>query len=151
MKTCFPTSLLTRSQCPRSNNCELDAVLISIINGCTSVYSATVIYSIIGFRATEKYDECMGKWVSNCTKEALRQQKVSGFSYVRLSSSRRAFFFCSNIFKLMDAFNIPENTITDSNYNEVLNYFNQTDPHTVMGLQLPVCDMHELLSEVSRE
>ncbi|KAM3596061.1 uncharacterized protein V6R79_007671 [Siganus canaliculatus] len=41
------------------NNCEMDAVLISIINGCTSVYSATVIYSIIGFRATEKYDECM--------------------------------------------------------------------------------------------
>uniref|UniRef100_G3NXI9 Transporter n=1 Tax=Gasterosteus aculeatus aculeatus TaxID=481459 RepID=G3NXI9_GASAC len=35
------------------NNCEQDAVLISIINGCTSVYSATVIYSIIGFRATE--------------------------------------------------------------------------------------------------
>uniref|UniRef100_A0A671U0X2 Transporter n=1 Tax=Sparus aurata TaxID=8175 RepID=A0A671U0X2_SPAAU len=29
------------------NNCEQDAVLISIINGCTSVYSATVIYSII--------------------------------------------------------------------------------------------------------
>ncbi|XP_061597003.1 sodium-dependent neutral amino acid transporter B(0)AT1-like [Cololabis saira] len=40
------------------NNCEQDAVLISIINGCTSVYSATVIYSIIGFRATEKYDDC---------------------------------------------------------------------------------------------
>ncbi|XP_014851507.1 PREDICTED: sodium-dependent neutral amino acid transporter B(0)AT1-like [Poecilia mexicana] len=42
------------------NNCEQDAVLISIINGCTSVYSATVIYSIIGFRATQKYDECFG-------------------------------------------------------------------------------------------
>uniref|UniRef100_A0A3P8NN98 Transporter n=1 Tax=Astatotilapia calliptera TaxID=8154 RepID=A0A3P8NN98_ASTCA len=42
------------------NNCEQDAVLISIINGCTSVYSATVIYSIIGFRATQKFDECQG-------------------------------------------------------------------------------------------
>ncbi|KAM6899807.1 sodium-dependent neutral amino acid transporter B(0)AT1-like [Xenentodon cancila] len=40
------------------NNCEQDAILISIINGCTSVYSATVIYSIIGFRATERFDEC---------------------------------------------------------------------------------------------
>ncbi|KAK6327980.1 hypothetical protein J4Q44_G00036260 [Coregonus suidteri] len=40
------------------NNCEQDAVIISIINGFTSVYSATVIYSIIGFRATEKFDEC---------------------------------------------------------------------------------------------
>ncbi|XP_062385143.1 sodium-dependent neutral amino acid transporter B(0)AT1-like [Sardina pilchardus] len=41
------------------NNCEQDAVTISIINGLTSVYSATVIYSIIGFRATEKFDECL--------------------------------------------------------------------------------------------
>uniref|UniRef100_A0A8C7HHK3 Transporter n=1 Tax=Oncorhynchus kisutch TaxID=8019 RepID=A0A8C7HHK3_ONCKI len=40
------------------NNCEQDAVIISIINGATSVYSATVIYSIIGFRATEKFDDC---------------------------------------------------------------------------------------------
>ncbi|KTF89337.1 hypothetical protein cypCar_00043507 [Cyprinus carpio] len=41
------------------NNCEQDAVTISIINGLTSVYSATVIYSIIGFRATENYDACV--------------------------------------------------------------------------------------------
>ncbi|XP_072268151.1 sodium-dependent neutral amino acid transporter B(0)AT1 [Pyxicephalus adspersus] len=40
------------------NNCERDAVIISIINGCTSVYSATVIYAIIGFRATARYDDC---------------------------------------------------------------------------------------------
>ncbi|KAG7324697.1 hypothetical protein KOW79_012713 [Hemibagrus wyckioides] len=41
------------------NNCEQDAVIISIINGLTSVYSAIVIYSIIGFRATEKFDDCL--------------------------------------------------------------------------------------------
>ncbi|XP_062302242.1 sodium-dependent neutral amino acid transporter B(0)AT1 [Osmerus eperlanus] len=41
------------------NNCEQDAVIISIINGFTSVYAATVIYSIIGFRATERFDECL--------------------------------------------------------------------------------------------
>ncbi|XP_018424354.1 PREDICTED: sodium-dependent neutral amino acid transporter B(0)AT1 [Nanorana parkeri] len=40
------------------NNCEQDAVIISIINGCTSVYSATVIYAIIGFRATARFDDC---------------------------------------------------------------------------------------------
>ncbi|XP_028819401.1 sodium-dependent neutral amino acid transporter B(0)AT1-like [Denticeps clupeoides] len=44
---------------PIHNNCEKDAVTISIINGLTSVYSATVIYSIIGFRATEKFDDCL--------------------------------------------------------------------------------------------
>ncbi|XP_056153965.1 sodium-dependent neutral amino acid transporter B(0)AT1-like [Lampris incognitus] len=43
------------------NNCEQDAVIISIINGCTSVYAATVIYSIIGFQATERFDGCVNK------------------------------------------------------------------------------------------
>ncbi|XP_025895441.1 sodium-dependent neutral amino acid transporter B(0)AT1 [Nothoprocta perdicaria] len=43
------------------NNCEKDALIISVINGFTSVYAATVIYSIIGFRATERYDECFDK------------------------------------------------------------------------------------------
>ncbi|KAJ4931568.1 hypothetical protein JOQ06_025863 [Pogonophryne albipinna] len=41
------------------NNCEQDAVIISIINGFTSVYAATVIYTIIGFRATERFDNCL--------------------------------------------------------------------------------------------
>ncbi|NP_001297731.1 sodium-dependent neutral amino acid transporter B(0)AT1 [Anas platyrhynchos] len=43
------------------NNCEKDAVIISVINGFTSVYAATVIYSIIGFRATERYDDCFDR------------------------------------------------------------------------------------------
>ncbi|KAL4629752.1 sodium-dependent neutral amino acid transporter B(0)AT1-like [Arapaima gigas] len=42
------------------NNCEQDALIISLINGMTSVYSAIVIYSIIGFRATERFDDCLG-------------------------------------------------------------------------------------------
>ncbi|XP_051526707.1 sodium-dependent neutral amino acid transporter B(0)AT1-like [Myxocyprinus asiaticus] len=41
------------------NNCEQDAVIISVINGFTSIYSAIVIYSIIGFRATERFDDCL--------------------------------------------------------------------------------------------
>ncbi|XP_020832370.1 sodium-dependent neutral amino acid transporter B(0)AT1 [Phascolarctos cinereus] len=40
------------------NNCEMDSVIVSVINGFTSVYAATVVYSIIGFRATERYDDC---------------------------------------------------------------------------------------------
>ncbi|XP_077453975.1 solute carrier family 6 member 19b [Stigmatopora argus] len=41
------------------NNCEQDAVIVSTINGVTSVFAATVIYTIIGFRATQRYDTCL--------------------------------------------------------------------------------------------
>lgn len=44
-----------------SNNCVQDAVLLTIITGLTSIYAATVTYTIIGFRATEKYDNCISK------------------------------------------------------------------------------------------
>lgn len=48
-----------------SNNCEQDAVIISIINAFTSIYAATVIYCIIGFRATERFDDCLSGYVSS--------------------------------------------------------------------------------------
>uniref|UniRef100_G1PKQ4 Transporter n=2 Tax=Myotis lucifugus TaxID=59463 RepID=G1PKQ4_MYOLU len=43
------------------NNCEMDSVIVSVINGFTSMYAATVVYSIIGFRATERYDTCFNQ------------------------------------------------------------------------------------------
>uniref|UniRef100_A0A667X069 Transporter n=1 Tax=Myripristis murdjan TaxID=586833 RepID=A0A667X069_9TELE len=95
------------------NNCEQDAVIISIINGCTSVYSATVIYSIIGFRATEKYDNCLG----------------------------------NNILQLMNAFNYPEGTITESNYKDVLASLNHTNPAIIQGLDIENCNMQDFLSQ----
>lgn len=78
-------TLYIKWKCPHSNNCEMDAVLISIINGCTSVYSATVIYSIIGFRATEKFDECTGKWVSDLTQHFTATHIDDGYSRQRLN------------------------------------------------------------------
>lgn len=95
------------------NNCEQDAVLISLINGCTSVYSATVIYSIIGFRATQNFDDCTS----------------------------------DNIVKLLNAFNLPENNITGSNYTEALNLLNQTNTALVESLDLATCDMKFFLSQ----
>ncbi|MEJ1289164.1 hypothetical protein NN561_020204 [Cricetulus griseus] len=53
MLSCGDTTLIL------SNNCEMDSVIVSIINGFTSVYAATVVYSIIGFRATERFDDCV--------------------------------------------------------------------------------------------
>uniref|UniRef100_A0A8B9HMJ5 Transporter n=1 Tax=Astyanax mexicanus TaxID=7994 RepID=A0A8B9HMJ5_ASTMX len=98
---------------PVHNNCEKDAVIISIINGLTSVYSATVIYSIIGFRATEKYDVC-----------------VAG-----------------NILALLNAFDLPEGNILDSNYTEALQTLNSTAPEIVQGLNLTTCELRTFLSE----
>ncbi|XP_049587217.1 solute carrier family 6 member 19b [Syngnathus scovelli] len=43
------------------NNCQQDAVIISIINGITSVFAATVIYTVIGFRATQQFDTCINE------------------------------------------------------------------------------------------
>ncbi|XP_030644513.1 sodium-dependent neutral amino acid transporter B(0)AT1-like [Chanos chanos] len=95
------------------NNCEQDAVIISVINGFTSVYSAIVIYSIIGFRATERFDDCLS----------------------------------GNILALLNAFDLPEGNITESNYDESLKSLNSTSPDIIQGLNLKTCDMQSFLSQ----
>lgn len=127
-----------------SNNCEQDAVLISIINGCTSVYSATVIYSIIGFRAMQNFDDCMAEWVPKCKE------------HVRCNDGRRSAhlvmrLFDRNILKVTNFFNYPEDSVTQSNYEDVLRYINVTNPGTLEELDLTFCDMEKFLSQVSIE
>ncbi|XP_076005851.1 sodium-dependent neutral amino acid transporter B(0)AT1-like [Genypterus blacodes] len=46
---------------PIHNNCKQDALILSAVTGFTSIYAATVIYTIIGFRATEKFDNCISQ------------------------------------------------------------------------------------------
>ncbi|KAG7501163.1 hypothetical protein JOB18_041483 [Solea senegalensis] len=98
---------------PVHNNCEQDAVILSVVTGLTSVYAATVTYSIIGFRATEKYDNC-----------------ISG-----------------NIVTLLNAFDLSEDNITTTNYEDTLNHLNSVYPNVVQGLDIKECDMQKLLSE----
>ncbi|XP_067282534.1 sodium-dependent neutral amino acid transporter B(0)AT1 [Pseudorasbora parva] len=95
------------------NNCEQDAVIISVINGFTSIYAAIVIYSIIGFRATERFDDCLN----------------------------------GNILTLMNAFDLPEGNVTESNYESVLQHFNSSTPAIIQDLQLKTCDMQTFLSQ----
>uniref|UniRef100_A0A8C5EII0 Transporter n=1 Tax=Gouania willdenowi TaxID=441366 RepID=A0A8C5EII0_GOUWI len=45
---------------PIHNNCVQDAVILSVVTGLTSIYAAVVTYSIIGFRATDKFDTLEG-------------------------------------------------------------------------------------------
>ncbi|KAK2830159.1 hypothetical protein Q5P01_018090 [Channa striata] len=97
------------------NNCEQDAVIISIINGCTSVYAATVIYSIIGFRATEQFDVCLNE----------------------------------NIMMLLNAFDLGEGSITETNYEEALHHLNSTmsGSEIIQGLDLNTCNLRTFLSD----
>lgn len=48
----------------------------------------------------------------------------------------------------MNAFNQPENSITQSNYDEVLKQLNATSPDIVQGLSLQHCDLKFFLSQV---
>uniref|UniRef100_A0A669DZR9 Transporter n=1 Tax=Oreochromis niloticus TaxID=8128 RepID=A0A669DZR9_ORENI len=98
---------------PVHNNCVQDSVILSVVTGLTSVYAATVTYSIIGFRATEKYDTCINE----------------------------------NIRTLLNGFELPEDSITASNYNAALHHLNSSYPDTVFGLDIKTCDMQKLLSE----
>ncbi|KAG5265030.1 hypothetical protein AALO_G00260670 [Alosa alosa] len=95
------------------NNCEQDAVIISVINGFTSVYAAIVIYSIIGFRATETFDACLN----------------------------------GNILALLNAFDLPEGSISESNYDETFSHLNGTSPDVIQGLNLATCDLQTFLSQ----
>uniref|UniRef100_A0A665TH88 Transporter n=1 Tax=Echeneis naucrates TaxID=173247 RepID=A0A665TH88_ECHNA len=83
---------------PVHNNCMQDAVILTAITGFTSVYAATVTYSIIGFRATEKYDNCISE----------------------------------NIMKLLNAFELPEENITTSNYETMFTHLNGSYPEIVL-------------------
>lgn len=50
----------------------------------------------------------------------------------------------------MNAFNYPENNITQSNYDQVLTHLNQTNSDIIQGLNLRTCDIQFFLSQVSK-
>lgn len=49
----------------------------------------------------------------------------------------------------MNAFDVPESSITQSNYDEVLQHFNTTSPGIIQGLSLQHCDLKFFLSQVA--
>lgn len=44
-----------------SNNCERHAVIVSLINSTTSIFSSIVTFAIYGFKATFNYESCINK------------------------------------------------------------------------------------------
>lgn len=50
---------------------------------------------------------------------------------------------------LLNAFNLPEDSITADNYDEAFQHLNSSYHHIVLGLDIKVCEMQKLLSEVT--
>ncbi|XP_028746286.1 LOW QUALITY PROTEIN: sodium- and chloride-dependent transporter XTRP3 [Peromyscus leucopus] len=44
-----------------SNNCQKHAIIVSIINSTTAIFSSIVTFSIYGFKATFNYENCLNK------------------------------------------------------------------------------------------
>ncbi|KAH0618028.1 hypothetical protein JD844_016951 [Phrynosoma platyrhinos] len=48
---------------PRANDCEKDAIIIAAVNSLTSMYASIPIFSILGFKATMGYWDCLDRIV----------------------------------------------------------------------------------------
>ncbi|XP_045127643.1 sodium-dependent neutral amino acid transporter B(0)AT3-like isoform X1 [Portunus trituberculatus] len=44
---------------PVHNNCFRDAVVCGLINCCTAIFAAVVVFSVLGFKAHMQYEECV--------------------------------------------------------------------------------------------
>ncbi|CAI5780258.1 sodium-dependent neutral amino acid transporter B0AT3-like [Podarcis lilfordi] len=61
---------------PSRNDCEMDAVMIAAINSVTSLFASIPIFSILGFKATMAYEECLERNVKYITK-AFRNDNIT--------------------------------------------------------------------------
>ncbi|XP_077965651.1 sodium- and chloride-dependent transporter XTRP3A-like [Styela clava] len=44
---------------PRDNNCERDTLIVAFINSGTSILASVVVFSVLGFKATVEWKECV--------------------------------------------------------------------------------------------
>ncbi|KAJ7394072.1 hypothetical protein OS493_003746 [Desmophyllum pertusum] len=55
----FGTLIAMSSYNPIHNNCRRDAIFISVTDSLTSVFAAVVVFSVLGFKAHDSYNECL--------------------------------------------------------------------------------------------
>nr|XP_051686680.1 inactive sodium-dependent neutral amino acid transporter B(0)AT3 [Oryctolagus cuniculus] len=67
---------------PPRNNCEKDAVVISLVNSMTSLYASVAIFSVMGFKATTDHGQCLDRNILGLINEFdLPEQSISRASY----------------------------------------------------------------------
>ncbi|XP_053105538.1 sodium-dependent neutral amino acid transporter B(0)AT3-like isoform X1 [Hemicordylus capensis] len=44
---------------PLKNDCELDSIIIALVNSATSLYTTIPVFCIVGFKATINYENCL--------------------------------------------------------------------------------------------
>nr|XP_044994934.1 inactive sodium-dependent neutral amino acid transporter B(0)AT3 isoform X2 [Jaculus jaculus] len=51
------------------NNCKKDAVTIALVNSMTSLYASIIIFSVLGFKATNDYGQCLDRNILSLINE----------------------------------------------------------------------------------
>ncbi|NXP73610.1 S6A18 protein, partial [Ramphastos sulfuratus] len=54
---------------PPQNDCEKDAVTVAIVNSITSLYAAIPVFSVLGFKATTGYWDCLDRNINSIINE----------------------------------------------------------------------------------
>ncbi|VFV41085.1 sodium-dependent neutral amino acid [Lynx pardinus] len=98
---------------PHRNNCEKDAVIISLVNSLTSLYSSIAMFSVLGFKAANDHGRCLDR----------------------------------NILRLINAFELPDQSVNRDDYAAVLTHLNATQPETVARLCLETCRLEDFLDK----
>ncbi|XP_074731915.1 sodium-dependent neutral amino acid transporter B(0)AT3-like isoform X2 [Strix uralensis] len=54
---------------PPKNDCEKDAVTVAVVNSMTSLYASIPVFSVLGFKATTGYWDCLDRNIINIINE----------------------------------------------------------------------------------
>ncbi|XP_053104815.1 sodium-dependent neutral amino acid transporter B(0)AT3-like isoform X2 [Hemicordylus capensis] len=66
----YPTSSLLK------NDCELDSIIITVVNSATSLYATIPVFCIVGFKATINYENCLKRNI-DAVVNAFKLQQLS--------------------------------------------------------------------------
>ncbi|XP_061886136.1 sodium-dependent neutral amino acid transporter B(0)AT1-like [Entelurus aequoreus] len=95
---------------------------------------------------------------NNCVQDAVILSVVTGLTSVYAAAVTYSIIgfrvtekydMCinANILSLINGFDLPEDSITPSNYDLAFQHLNSSDPDFVLGLSMKTCDIQKLLSE----